>query len=74
MAKSTATLKQLLSRLHEQAEEMATVRATLDLQFKRIAQMQAELDLLPHAKARRQKQLAMLMVQVPSNNGNHRPQ
>ena len=58
------TLKQLVTRLHEQSLEMATLRAALDVQFTRIAQMQAELDLLPHARKRRQT-LRVLLAEPP---------
>ena len=67
MTKSAATtLMQLVSRLHEQALEMATLRAALDVQFTRIAQIQAELDLLPHARKRRQT-LRVLLAESPSH-------
>jgi len=69
MAKSAVTnLKQLVSRLHEQELEMATLRTAIDVQFKRIAQMQAELDQLPHARRRRQA-LRPLLAERPSRNG-----
>jgi uncharacterized coiled-coil protein SlyX len=45
MTKSAVTLEELASRLREQALEMATLRAAVDVQFKRIADMQTELDL-----------------------------
>jgi hypothetical protein len=71
MTKSAATtLKQLVFRLHEQALEMATLRAALDVQFTRIAQMQAELDLMPHARRRRQT-FRVLLAQPPPY-GHHR--
>jgi hypothetical protein len=69
MAKSAVTnLTQLVSRLHEQELEMATLRTAIDVQFKRIAQMQAELDQLPHARRRRQA-LGPLLAERPSRNG-----
>ena len=53
MAKSTAdTVEQLTSRLNEQASEVAALRAALDVQFIRIAQIQLELDRLPRADGR----------------------
>jgi hypothetical protein len=68
MTKSVAMLEELVSRLREQALEMASLRAALDIQFRRIADMQAELDLLPHARRRRQT-LRALLAQPPSHNG-----
>jgi len=56
------TLEQLAVRLDAQSLEMAALRAALDVQFKRIAQMQAELDLLPLARTRR----SLLMAGLPS--------
>jgi len=38
------SLRQLVSRLHAQALDMATLRSALNLQFTRIAHRQAELD------------------------------
>jgi len=58
-----ATLKQLQARLHEHSLQMATLRAALDIQLTRIAQMQAELDLLPHARKRRLLLRALLTKQ-----------
>ena len=71
MAKPTAAdFKQLESALHDQGRQMSTLRAAIDVQFKRIAEMQAELDLLPHARRRR---LALgLAAPGPSRNGHHR--
>jgi hypothetical protein len=72
MPKSVATtLKQIVSRLHEQALEMASIRAALDVQFTRIAHMQAELDLLPHSHRRRQV-LRALLTEPPSHHGYYR--
>jgi hypothetical protein len=69
MTKSAkTTLKQLVTRLHEQGLEMATLRAVLDVQFTRIAQMQAELDLLPYARRRRQT-LRVLLAEPPPHKG-----
>jgi multidrug resistance efflux pump len=65
------TLEQLDARLQAQSLEMAALRAALDTQFKRIAQMQAELDLLPHARSRRSLLMAGLS-HGPSHNGNGR--
>ena len=62
------TLKQIDAKLQAQALEVADLRAALDVQFKRIAQMQAELDVLPTARDRRKFLRAPL--DPPSNNGN----
>jgi len=55
--------------LRAQALEVDNLRAALDVQFKRIAQMQAELDVLPMARARR-KTIRALLEQLPANNNN----
>lgn len=55
MTKSiTATVQELASRVREQALEMTALREALEVQFTRIAQLQAELDVLPQARQRRQ--------------------
>jgi len=66
-----STLKKLDAQLQEQALEVANLRSALDVQFKRIAQMQAELDILGTARARR-KTISALSHQLPAshNNGN----
>jgi len=56
------TLQQLDAHLHDLQE-------VVDIQTKRIAQMQAELDLLPVARKRRQS-LRALLTEQPSHNGN----
>ena len=48
------------ARLHEHSIEMEALRAALDIQSKRIAQMQAELDILPQARKRRELLRALL--------------
>jgi hypothetical protein len=60
------TLDQLHAQLQEQALEVASLRAAFDVQFKRIAQLQAELDQLPVARKRRQL-LQASMRNVPQN-------
>ena len=60
------TLDQLHARLQEQALEVASLRAASDIQFKRIAQLQAELDQLPVARKRRQL-LKASMRNAPQN-------
>ena len=52
------------------ALELAEVRNTLDIQFKRIAELQAEVDVLPAARRRRQTMRAP--APVPAHNGNGR--
>jgi len=67
---SITTLAELDARLREQSLDMANLRTALDVQFKRIAQMQAELDMLPQARKRRSLLLPG-SPHVPSNgNGN----
>ena len=63
------TLKQLDERLREQALEVANLRSALDVQFRRIAQLQAELDMLPTARARR-KTFRALLQQLPASHNN----
>ena len=53
MKYSVPTLKQVQAHLHEHSLQMASLRAALDIQLTRIAQMQAELDALPQARKRR---------------------
>jgi hypothetical protein len=59
---SPLTLHQLDARLQD-------LQALVDIQTKRIAQMQAELDLLPVARKRRQS-LRALLTEQPAHNGN----
>jgi hypothetical protein len=62
-AESAATLKMLQkinARLDEQAVELTGLRKAFDIQFKRIAQLQAELDASP-AGGRRRRQSAAAM-------------
>jgi hypothetical protein len=52
-SRAAAVLKQLREvnfLLRAQAQEIANLRATTDIQFKRIAEMQADLDVLPIAR------------------------
>ena len=66
MSKSSPlTLRQLDDHLHD-------LQCELDVQTKRIAQMQAELDVMPMARRRRES-LRELFTQVASPNGNGRP-
>jgi hypothetical protein len=65
------TLKKLDAQFQEQALEVASLRSALDVQFKRIAQMQAELDMLAAARARRKTISALLhLLPASNNNGN----
>jgi hypothetical protein len=63
-----STLSELQSMIRAHALELDRLRASIDIQFMRIAQMQAELDLLPHARKRRES-LRSLLAQSPSPNG-----
>jgi multidrug resistance efflux pump len=63
VTKFSPTLKQLQAHLHEHSLQMASLRAALDVQVTRIAQMQAELDVLPQARKRRQLLRALLTKQ-----------
>ena len=63
MKVSVPTLKQVQAHLHEHSLQMASLRAALDIQLTRIAQMQAELDALPQARKRRQVLRALLTRQ-----------
>jgi uncharacterized coiled-coil protein SlyX len=61
-------LQELEARFREQAVEMTNLSTAIDVQFKRIAQIQAELDALPQARRRR----LALLAQPPSHSGNGR--
>jgi hypothetical protein len=63
------TLEALRTRLEEQAAETAALRATLEVQLTRIAQMQAQLDRV--APLRRKRDLVAIQRLHPvSRNGN----
>jgi len=47
------TLEELFALVQEQNRTINSMCEALDIQFKRTAQLQAELDGLPHAKRRR---------------------
>ena len=70
MKQVAPTLRQLSLRLEAQAAEMATLRAELEVQFTRIANMQLELD-LSRVSRRRQTPGAPLST-AASRNGRHR--
>ena len=63
---------ELHSMIRDHALEIDRLHAALDIQFTRIAQMQAELDVLPHARKRREA-LRALLTQPPAPNGNGGP-
>jgi hypothetical protein len=72
---SSAILKELAelnARFAGLAFEMAGVRTTLEVQFKRIAELQAELDLLPAARRRREEMRTPTLPPTPGHNGNGR--
>jgi hypothetical protein len=50
-------------------EEIASLRTALDIQFKRIAQIQSELDLSPRSVTFRQRGLLAPMTLQPKGNG-----
>ena len=62
------TLGQLNAQLEQQAAEIRRIHGILNIQFKRIAHMQAELDVLPTARERRRTIRALL--EPPRSNGN----
>jgi hypothetical protein len=64
------TLGHLLTIVETQAAQLAAVRAELSIQFTRMAQMQAELDALPHAQKRRRTAYARLPPLLTHSNGN----
>jgi hypothetical protein len=62
-------------RLDRLTLEMSNLSAFLDTQFKRIAALQAELDLLPAARARREELRRHIpsSLQRPGGNGQSSP-
>jgi uncharacterized small protein (DUF1192 family) len=73
---TTLDSKAILTAIHEingrldlLTLEMSNMGAFLDTQFKRIAALQAELDLLPAARERRQE-LRKQIPSLPSSGGN----
>ena len=63
-------LRHRAPKVRQQALEIASLRTALDIQFTRIAAMQAELDRLPHARKRRQMLRAQLGGPGSHSNGN----
>jgi len=68
---STPTLREFHEMLQAHAREIAGLRAAIDVQFARMAQMQAELDVLPTARERR-RQIRTLIAPLSEANGNGR--
>jgi len=65
-----AELRTLSTRIDEQRAEMASLRVKLEIQFKRIAYLQAELDVLPIARRqRRSRRLVLLSTPGPHSAG-----
>jgi hypothetical protein len=63
-------LRALSCRIDEQRAEIASLRVRLEIQFKRIAYLQAELDVLPVAKKqRRSRRLVLLSKAGPHSAG-----
>ena len=65
-------LAELKARLTGLTFEMAGVRSTLAIQFKRIADLQAELDLQPAARLRREAMRTATSPPSPRHSGNGR--
>ena len=72
MTDTTDLLEKLTARLDGMTFEIAGLRSILDVQFKRIAAMQAELDLLPAARRRRHAMRPPTLTPPPvsGRNGN----
>ena len=65
----TTDSETILKQLAALTADMTVVRATLEIQFKRMAEMQAELDLLPRARHRR-RDATRDSLQPSASNGN----
>jgi hypothetical protein len=72
MTDTTDILKKRTARLDGMNFEIAWLRSTLDIQFKRIAALQAEVDLLPASRRRRRHAMPPTVVSPPvsGRNGN----
>jgi hypothetical protein len=60
-SKIVAELRALSTRIDQQRTEMSSLRVKLEIQFKRIACLQAELDVLPTARKQRRTQRLLLL-------------
>jgi hypothetical protein len=74
---TTLDSKAILTAIHEISGrldlltlEMGNMSAFLDTQFKRIAALQAELDLLPAARERREGLRRLILPSGPLSGGN----
>jgi hypothetical protein len=66
-------LQEINARLDEQAEEMTGLRKAFEIQFTRIAELQAELDVSPAGRRRRNEEIHLLSFPLlPPHNGNGR--
>ena len=71
--KTLPTLVQLAARLDQQTTEIASLKSELAVQFTRIAQLQAQVDVLPTAR-RRGEELRSSLTPIAASNGNgHSP-
>jgi len=71
---TTTTLKHLASRLDEQALEVAALRSALEVQTRRIADLQTDLELWPYSPEFR-RAVRTLEGELPSGSiGHHRLQ
>jgi hypothetical protein len=70
--KNPPTLVELAARLEDQCIEMATLKSAFAVQFTRIAQMQAQLDVLPNARRRGEELRGGLTLVGASNANGHR--
>jgi hypothetical protein len=62
-------LSRLCALVRKHEEQIAELRASVAVQFKRTAEMQAELDALPHARKRRN--ILRKLLGVTSLPGHH---
>ena len=69
LAVIVSQLRLMNVQLKAQAVEIASLRAAADIQFTRIADMQAELDVLPTARERREE--VRVLRRPPDSAGNH---
>lgn len=69
---TTTTLKHLASRLDEQAIEVAALRSALEVQTRRIADLQTDVELWPYSPEFR-RAVRGLGAELPSGNGHQQP-